>query len=639
MAVKTTIAELLVEIGMDSSDAEKSADRIAKKLDKVKDAGEGAEKGVDKTGDALERFTKVGDFAGKTADKIGAALLGVAGVVGGLAREVLTTGGTFEKLEAQLKTATGSAQGAKQALDFIRDFTARTPFQLDQVTDAFVKLTNFGLDPTTRNLTAFGDFASAMGKDLDQLIEAVLDATTGEFERLKEFGIKTKQEGDKVKFTFRGITTEVAKNAKDIQEFLIGVAETNFGGAMAERMETLGGITSNLQDAMAEFFNTVAQTGPLEEFKALVGDLRDAAGGKGGLAEALGRLLTNAIRSVRNLLRGNLIPTLERVLSVIEFVIDNFGKLTALFVAGKLISGVAGLASAFSGLGISIAALTGPIGIASAALVALGITAVKVSQKIRSIPKVPKGPPPVADDVRQQASPETIAQIDALQTERDRLAREGADSPIKADLNREKIANLSRRINALQGQAVEEAAATRRESTADILKRAERVDELRDVLGIVPGTLTSTEQQEDLEVGAQALSEGKSVEEAIQAISAARLQQAETAGELKPKKKRKGRKKKKKKTVTSPTTVSEFFGAAARGELGTIADKTPSPREIEPTVAVDITNNNFSFNDTFQITGTTDPVETGKTVVAKIKEEFDRRLAGAGQQLATNLER
>ncbi len=91
--------------------------------------------------------------------------------------------------------------------------------------------------------------------------------------------------------------------------------------------------------------------------------------------------------------------------------------------------------------------------------------------------------------------------------------------------------------------------------------------------------------------------------------------------------------------MASPVTVSEFFGAAARGELGQIADRTPSPREIEPTVAVDITNNHFNFTDTFQIHGVTDPKETGRQVVAQIKKEFDRRLASAGQQMATNLVR
>ena len=35
-----------------------------------------------------------------------------------------------------------------------------------------------------------------MGKSLNQMIEAVADATTGEFERLKEFGIKARTHGE-----------------------------------------------------------------------------------------------------------------------------------------------------------------------------------------------------------------------------------------------------------------------------------------------------------------------------------------------------------------------------------------------------------------------------------------------------------
>ena len=48
---------------------------------------------------------------------------------------------------------------------------------------------------------AYGDTASAMGKSLDDMVEAVADAATGEFERLKEFGIRASKNGDRVSFT------------------------------------------------------------------------------------------------------------------------------------------------------------------------------------------------------------------------------------------------------------------------------------------------------------------------------------------------------------------------------------------------------------------------------------------------------
>ena len=167
----------------------------------------------------------------------------------------------FDKLNAGLITATGSAEGSKEAFAAIQDFATKTPYDLAQVTDSFVKLVNFGLNPSQRAMTSYGNTSSALGKDLKQMIEAVADAATGEFERLKEFGIKASKEGDKVKFTFRGITTEVGNNAKEIEDYLIKLGETNFGDAMANRMSTLDGALSNLGDEWNKLFLNISQQG------------------------------------------------------------------------------------------------------------------------------------------------------------------------------------------------------------------------------------------------------------------------------------------------------------------------------------------------------------------------------------------
>lgn len=52
-------------------------------------------------------------------------------------------------------------------------------------------------------------------------VEAVADATVGEFERLKSFGIKANTLTDDVKFTFAGVTTTVKKNAADIENIFV----------------------------------------------------------------------------------------------------------------------------------------------------------------------------------------------------------------------------------------------------------------------------------------------------------------------------------------------------------------------------------------------------------------------------------
>lgn len=176
----------------------------------------------------------------------------------------------FDKFNASLITATGSAKNAEIAFGAIEKFASTTPYTLDQSVEAFTKLVNLGLTPSERALKSYGDTASAMGKDMTQLVEAVADATTGEFERLKEFGIKTKSQGDNVSFTFRGITTTVKKNAEEIEEYLMRLGENNFAGAMSERMKTLDGAIANLQDQWDGLFRTISQQGSNDAMTKIV---------------------------------------------------------------------------------------------------------------------------------------------------------------------------------------------------------------------------------------------------------------------------------------------------------------------------------------------------------------------------------
>lgn len=207
------------------------AELANRRLKSLADTGERTERATDGVTGSFKRF-------------LGPAVA-AAGAVATLTKVVNVTK-QFGALNAQLITATGSAANAEIAFDAIQGFATRTPFDLAGVTDAFVKLVNLGLDPSERALTSYGNTASAMGRDLNQLIEAVADAATGEFERLKEFGIKAKSEGDKVSFTFRGVTTQIGKNAAEIEQYLIALGENEFAGAMNERTKTLGGALSNL---------------------------------------------------------------------------------------------------------------------------------------------------------------------------------------------------------------------------------------------------------------------------------------------------------------------------------------------------------------------------------------------------------
>lgn len=176
-------------------------------------------------------------------------------------KQILATTVEFQKMEAVLTTALGSNSAAKAAMDQIVNFASSTPFQVNELTDSFVKLANRGFVPTMEQMKQMGDLASSVGKSFDQLTEAILDAQTGEFERLKEFGIKASAQGDVVQFTFKGITTEVAKSDKAIQEYLLSLGNLEgVAGSMEAIAATTGGAISNLEDNITQLFKNIGES-------------------------------------------------------------------------------------------------------------------------------------------------------------------------------------------------------------------------------------------------------------------------------------------------------------------------------------------------------------------------------------------
>ncbi len=249
----------------------------------------------------------------------------------------------FDVLNAGLITATGSSEKAAIAFDAIRDFAQNTPYDLNQAVDGFTKLVNLGLDPSERALMSYGNTASAMGKDLNQMIEAVADAATGEFERLKEFGIKAKQNGDQVSLTFRGVSTTIGNNAAEIEGYLTSLGENEFAGAMERRMDSLDGAISNLGDTWDQLFLTVSQSGVGDVIEssvrmatAALQELTDmiASGQVGALLEsqtvqwsAWGKDIGTTIDILTTFIKDNFGEWEDEGQGVVDFLIDAFQQL------------------------------------------------------------------------------------------------------------------------------------------------------------------------------------------------------------------------------------------------------------------------------------------------------------------------
>lgn len=238
-------AKLNVDIVAQLKDFNKAMTELKSEVgDLNKQVNKGNQDGVKSTNALSSAFSSLGKTMGG---------LFAADMLLNFGSAIIATTAEFQKMEAVLTTTLGSKSAAKVAMDQIVEFASSTPFQVNELTDSFVKLANRGFTPTLAQMNSLGDLASSTGKSFDQLTEAALDAMTGEFERLKEFGIRASSEGDKVQFTFKGVTTEVQKTDEAIKDYLISLGNAEgVSGSMAAISETVGGQISNLEDNFSQ---------------------------------------------------------------------------------------------------------------------------------------------------------------------------------------------------------------------------------------------------------------------------------------------------------------------------------------------------------------------------------------------------
>lgn len=231
----------------------------------------------------LRRFqTSLDQAAKRIAIFAAAAGVAAAGALAALGKSVITVSAQFESYAATLETIEGSSEKAEKALDWISDFAKKTPYDVAELTEAFVKLRAYGMDPTTGLLEDLGNASSAMGKGLMQAVEMIADASTGEFERLKEFGIRASQEGKKVTFSWtengKQLTKTVNKTSDEITKFIRDRFGSRFSGAMIRQSKTWNGMISNLGDTWVDFQRRIGDAGFFDAAKRGLGMLVDYFG-------------------------------------------------------------------------------------------------------------------------------------------------------------------------------------------------------------------------------------------------------------------------------------------------------------------------------------------------------------------------
>lgn len=190
---------------------------------------------------------------------------------------IFKTAMEFERLGTILNGLEGSAKKGEESFKWVKKFAQDTPFELQEVMDAFVRLKSHGLD--TKYMKVYGDTAAGMGKTMVQTAEAVADAVLGQNERLLEFGLKGQSIGDKMLYTWSTASGKakyviVENNRQILESTLAAIFNEKYAGQTDALARTLEGSLNKAKDSFANFANELmTNSSVFEASKKLLQDI------------------------------------------------------------------------------------------------------------------------------------------------------------------------------------------------------------------------------------------------------------------------------------------------------------------------------------------------------------------------------
>lgn len=240
---------------------------------------------------------KVGKGIKSLKRHLGAFVVGIAAAIGIMAtlrvaneqliQQPLEAAASFQKMEATLSSAWRSAEGGRQAFDWI--LNKNLPFGIEAVTDAFVTLKGFGMDPMNGSFEAIAAQAAALGGDMQKLdsigravgqmwgkqkIQAeemnqqLVEAGVPAWQLLAEAMKKTVPEVQKL--------SEQGKLGREELVLLLGQMRANNSDALANYLNTYNGQLVIFKNNITSLRAALADAGILQAFQALLSSINES---------------------------------------------------------------------------------------------------------------------------------------------------------------------------------------------------------------------------------------------------------------------------------------------------------------------------------------------------------------------------
>ena len=203
-----------------------------------------------------------------------------------LVTDFITFNSSNEQYLTTLKTLLGSQEAANDKFQELNDLARETPFQIDDLVKAFIKLKAMGLDPSIQQMTTLGDAVSALGgapETFDRIARALGQINTKgkvsaeELMQLAENGIPAYE----ILRQKLGLTADQVANigkygvsSKSALDALFeGMAE-RYGGQMASLNDKWKGIIEELKSFWRDFMTDIGDAGAFDALKSKLNDLR-----------------------------------------------------------------------------------------------------------------------------------------------------------------------------------------------------------------------------------------------------------------------------------------------------------------------------------------------------------------------------
>jgi hypothetical protein len=311
-------------------------------------------RGIERINDRLERMQRVARTSAtslkgmqRAAGAVNSALraAGAALVAFGTQRAIsgiVDATLQMEQFRTQLTAYLGDQRLANAEIERLSKLARGLPQDVNELTNAFVILERNGISTSNEAMTAFAKVAAGNSKSMTQFAEAVADAMTDEFERLKEFGVKVSQEANGLSARFSDGTTKMVANSRELVEELKAMGEE--GGRFAN--VAAGNLTQALSNLRGAVFETNAALGG-QGLSAAIADV----------ATRITDLITNNKPLVREI-GVNLTKAFLAVVAVGEFVVKNLGligKVMVLLLKIKLAMWAIGIVKALYSMVVGIA--------------------------------------------------------------------------------------------------------------------------------------------------------------------------------------------------------------------------------------------------------------------------------------------